>query len=101
MQRPHADQTVGSAKPLRGRKKSHAGRTIVLAMVAALAALAAVFYFVLPAQAPLSTETQACAARLYSSYNPKNLEQCIAVCQKCGSGGKRTCATSCSLKGAR
>ena len=101
MLRQRADQTVGSVSPLRGRKKGHSGRAIVTAMVAALAVLVAVFYFVLPVQAPLSKETQACAARLYSSYNPKNLEQCIAVCQACGSGVKTTCATSCSLKGAR
>lgn len=101
MHRQRADQTIGSVSPLRGRKTGHSGRAIVAAMVAALAVLVAVFYFVLPVQAPLSQETQACAARLYSTYNPKNLDQCIAVCQSCGSGVKTTCATSCSLKGAR
>lgn len=101
MRRERADQTVGSAKLPRGRKKGHVGRTVVLAMLVVVAALVAAFYFFLPEQAPLSKETQICAAKLYNPYNPKNLDQCIAVCQACGSGGKRTCATSCSLNGAR
>jgi hypothetical protein len=42
-----------------------------------------------------------CAAELYPSYNPKVLEQCIAVCKKCQHGVTTTCATSCTLKGAR
>lgn len=74
---------------------------IVAAMVTALVVLGIAFYFVLPEQAPLSQETQACAARLYSPYNPGNLEQCMAVCQVCGKGVKTTCSTSCKLKGAR
>lgn len=69
-------------------------------MVAVLAVLGISFYFVLPEQAPLSQEMQACAAKLYTPYNPKNLEQCMAVCQACGKGVKTTCSTSCKLKGA-
>ncbi len=101
MQKQRADRTVGSVKPKHGPKKSHTGRVIVAGMVVALAALVTAFYFVLPDQAPLSNETQACAAKLYSPYNPKSLEQCMAVCQACGSGVKTTCATSCTMKGAR
>lgn len=70
-------------------------------MVAVLAILGIAFYFVLPEEAPLSKEMQACAAKLYSTYNPKNLEQCMAVCQACGKGVKATCSTACTLKGAR
>lgn len=43
----------------------------------------------------------ACAAKLYSTYDPKNLEQCMAVCMTCSAGVKTTCSTSCTLKGAR
>lgn len=43
----------------------------------------------------------ACAAKLYSPYDPKNLEQCMAVCMTCSAGVKTTCSTSCTLKGAR
>jgi hypothetical protein len=49
-----------------------------------------------PSQASL-----ACAAKLYSTYDPKNLEQCMAVCMTCNAGVKTTCSTSCTLKGAR
>lgn len=41
-----------------------------------------------------------CAAELYSSYNPKTLDQCMAVCIKCDRGTRATCSTSCTLKGA-
>lgn len=49
-----------------------------------------------PSQASL-----ACAAKLYSTYDPKNLEQCMAVCMTCSAGVKTTCSTSCTLRGAR
>jgi hypothetical protein len=42
----------------------------------------------------------ACAAELFPSYNPKALDQCIAVCKKCEHGVTTTCSTSCTLKGA-
>jgi hypothetical protein len=44
--------------------------------------------------------TSQCAAGLFSSYNPKNLNQCVAVCIKCERGAMTTCSTSCRLKGA-
>ncbi len=101
MQKQRADQIVGSVRPKHGHKTGRAGRAIVAAMVATLAVLGITFYFVLPEQAPLSKEIQVCAAKLYSSYNPKSLEQCMAVCQACSNGVKMTCSTSCTLKGAR
>jgi len=45
--------------------------------------------------------TNKCATDLYPSYNPKVLDQCMAVCIKCERGVVTTCATSCNLKGAR
>jgi hypothetical protein len=42
-----------------------------------------------------------CAAELYSRFNPKAMDQCMAVCIKCDRGTTTTCSTSCTLKGAR
>ena len=42
-----------------------------------------------------------CAHSLFSSYNPKIYDQCVAVCKKCQRGITTTCTTSCTLKGAR
>jgi hypothetical protein len=42
-----------------------------------------------------------CATDLYPSYNPKLMDQCVAVCKKCDHGVTTTCTTSCTLKGAR
>jgi hypothetical protein len=44
--------------------------------------------------------TNACAAGLYSPYNPKVMKQCVDVCIKCNRGVTTTCTTSCTLKGA-
>jgi hypothetical protein len=67
---------------------------------AALVALA----FVVGACSPdgdATGSTTSCATKLYPSFNPKSLEQCVAVCQKCDHGVATTCNTSCTLKGAR
>ena len=42
-----------------------------------------------------------CVAQNFPSYDPKNREQCIAVCKKCENGVTTTCATACSLRGQR
>ncbi len=42
-----------------------------------------------------------CAADLYSGFNPRAMDQCMAVCLKCDRGTTTTCSTSCTLKGAR
>ena len=42
-----------------------------------------------------------CAKDLYPAYNPKSLDQCVAVCKQCDHGVTTTCSTSCTLKGAR
>jgi hypothetical protein len=43
----------------------------------------------------------ACPMRNYSSYNPKEMNQCVAACKACDRGNTVTCTTSCTLKGAR
>jgi hypothetical protein len=45
--------------------------------------------------------TNSCATNLYTPYNPKVMDQCVAVCIKCDRGNVTTCSTSCTLKGAR
>ncbi len=41
-----------------------------------------------------------CAGELYATFNPKVLDQCVAVCIRCDRGTRATCSTSCTLKGA-
>jgi PBP1b-binding outer membrane lipoprotein LpoB len=48
-----------------------------------------------------SEELKLCTAKLYKSYDPKNLEQCTQVCLSCQGGTPINCPTSCKLKGAR
>jgi hypothetical protein len=47
------------------------------------------------------TGSTKCANEVFKSYNPKVLEQCVAVCKQCERGTTVTCSTSCNLKGAR
>jgi hypothetical protein len=42
-----------------------------------------------------------CATDMFPSYNPKSIDQCLAVCTNCDHGVVTTCSTSCMLKGAR
>jgi hypothetical protein len=48
-----------------------------------------------------SDQQRACIARLYSSYDAKQMSQCVNVCRSCMGGNTVTCSTSCNLKGAR
>jgi hypothetical protein len=41
-----------------------------------------------------------CARKLYSTYNPKDMKQCVGACIACNKGVVTTCTTSCTLKGA-
>ena len=50
---------------------------------------------------PTAESIARCVAANFPSYNAKNREQCIAACIKCERGVTTTCATACSLKGAR
>lgn len=42
----------------------------------------------------------ACPLRSYS-YNPRDMNQCVAACKSCDRGTTVTCTTSCTLRGAR
>ncbi len=44
---------------------------------------------------------ETCARKLYSTYNPKNMKQCVGACIACERGVTTTCSTACTLKGAR
>jgi hypothetical protein len=48
-----------------------------------------------------SDAQRACIAKLYSSYDAKQMSQCVNVCKSCMGGSPVTCTTSCNLKGAR
>jgi hypothetical protein len=54
-----------------------------------------------PEQQDVTGSTPACPARLYSAYNPKDLNQCVNACKSCDRGTTVTCTTSCTLHGAR
>lgn len=48
----------------------------------------------------ITGSTPVCAMRNYSSYNPREINQCVAACKACDHGTTVTCTTSCTLKGA-
>ena len=52
-------------------------------------------------EAEVVGSTNKCAAGLYPSFNPKNLNQCVGACIKCDRGTQTTCSTSCTLRGAK
>jgi hypothetical protein len=45
--------------------------------------------------------TPVCPMRNASSFNPRDMNQCVAACKSCDHGNTVTCTTACSLKGAR
>ena len=45
--------------------------------------------------------TPLCPMRSYSSYNPLDMNQCVAACKACDHGTTVTCSTACTLHGAR
>ncbi|MCP3466805.1 MULTISPECIES: hypothetical protein [unclassified Bradyrhizobium] len=49
----------------------------------------------------ITGSTAACPLRNYSSYNARDMNQCVAACKSCDHGTTVTCTTSCTLKGAR
>jgi len=51
---------------------------------------------------PVYSDRQlACIAKLYSSYDAMQMNECVNVCKSCMDGNTVTCTTSCNLKGAR
>jgi hypothetical protein len=49
----------------------------------------------------VTKSTNACAAKMFSPFDPKNYDQCVKACIRCDNGVMTTCSTSCRLKGAR
>jgi hypothetical protein len=45
-------------------------------------------------------EQRSCIAQHYSSFDPKQINQCVDVCRVCMKGNVVTCNTSCRLRGA-
>ena len=90
-----AERTVRRERPRMIR-----GVVIFVSMtVCLLVAVFALTQSLKPAEPP--AVTVACASKLYSSYDPKNFEQGVAVCMACNAGVRTTCSTSCKLRGAR
>jgi hypothetical protein len=48
-----------------------------------------------------SDQQRACVAKLYSSYDPRHMSQCVNVCKPRMGRSTVTCTASCNLKGAR
>jgi hypothetical protein len=53
-----------------------------------------------PEQAEFTDTERKCIAQRYSSYDAKQLSQCVDVCRMCLNGNVLTCNTSCKLRGA-
>ena len=70
---------------------------VIIAIVLSAAALAACTP---ESNADVTGSVDNCARKLYSTYNPKDMKQCVAVCLACQRGVMTTCSTSCTLKGA-
>jgi len=86
----------------RAKSKRSTATRIILVLAAVLAGsvlvvVAAIRYLGLEGPAP----SPACVSRLYSPYNPKNMEQCVVVCMACSAGVRTTCSTACRLRGAQ
>ena len=69
----------------------------IIAIVLSAAALAACS----PDNNDVTGSIENCARKLYSTYDPKNMKQCVGACIACDKGVMTTCSTSCTLKGAR
>ena len=48
----------------------------------------------------ITGSTASCPVRNYSSYNARDMNQCVNACKSCDHGNTVTCTTSCTLKGA-
>ena len=47
----------------------------------------------------ITGSTAACPVRNYSSYNPRDMNQCVAACKACDHGNTVTCTTSWHAQG--
>lgn len=84
------------------RERSRMLRSVIVFMSAAVCLLIAGFALMQSLSTPEPPPVLvACATKLYSSYDPKNFDQCVGVCMACNAGVKTTCSTSCKLRGAR
>lgn len=94
---------VGGAAKLEKSERTRMVRSVAVFMAAVTGLLVIAFVVVnsLGGTKQLDEATLACATKLYSPYNPKNLQQCKAVCLACNAGVQTTCSTSCTLRGAR
>jgi len=94
----HLDSTARAER----HERSRMIRDVVIFMSVAVCLLIAVFAVIQSLKGdeqPLVS--MACAGKLYSSYDPKNFDQCVGVCMACNAGVRTTCSTSCRLRGAR
>lgn len=97
MARSHIDVTSKADK----RERSRTVRIVVVFGTALVCLLIGAFTASRYFGAEEAGASPACIAKFYSPYNPKSLEQCMAVCLNCSGGVKTTCSTACTLKGAR
>lgn len=92
---------AGGTTKARRDERARLVRGIAVLLIVSVCVLGAIFVFFRTFGTEESGPALACRARLYSPYDPKNLEQCMTVCMVCSAGVKTTCSTSCMLKGAR
>lgn len=94
----HLDSTAKAERHDRSRMI----RDVVIFMSVSVCLLIAVFAVLQSTKSDEQTQvSMACVGKLYSSYDPKNFDQCVAVCMACNAGVRTTCSTSCRLRGAR
>ncbi len=92
----------GSAAKAEKRGRMRMIRGIVIFMASVTSLLVVSFVVVRSLDGTKQSDAAlACAAKLYSPYDPKNRQQCMAVCLTCSAGVQTTCSTSCTLKGAQ
>ncbi|MFT4119791.1 hypothetical protein [Bradyrhizobium sp.] len=48
----------------------------------------------------ITGSTATCPMRTYSTFNARDMNQCVSACKACDHGNTVTCTTSCTLKGA-
>jgi hypothetical protein len=101
--------TLAAIFPLwkcRGTLRCSAPREIVLSCLTGdpMRLLAVIMFGLMTAacnqEQDITGSTPVCAMRNYTSFNPRDMTQCVAACKACDHGNTVTCSTSCTLKGA-